>query len=420
LRLDSPDGAFEGALTASIDLQALDRQLRERHGKDDAYVTMLDSQGRPIASSQKLPWRQLDISGLPGETKLITDAAKRQWVYAVASLYRDPDSGTGLFVAYASPRPTLSGPDRWFLIGYFTLPLLALLLASAAISLGADWSIVRWVKGLRTLAADYAGGHYEARMDTLANAPVEVRELAGSLHNMAGTIASRDAALTGALAHQMALTREIHHRVKNNLQIVVSVLSLQARAAGPGEARQALENARLRIAGLALAHRLLFESGERASVSSATLIGELCRQLRNNWADLQGVDVICDADDVPLDLDSAIPITMWIVEALANSLEHGYQAGDTGTVKLTLHCRDGGVRLALVEDGVGFDVSAIAAGPGRRTLAAIARQLGGSMTLESRPGHTQLELYVPSARFGADRKAEQATDCVEERNKASG
>ena len=235
----------------------------------------------------------------------------------------------------------------------------------------------------------FAGGDYRHRPLVFAEAPRELRSVAASLYRMSNAVSERDRALREALEQQRLLAREVHHRVKNNFQVVMSLLSLQSSRLSDDNARRAIDQARRRISALALVHRQLYDTGELASISSRALLGALCEQLQPGPVIGSVVELHCDFDDVPLDIDNAVPLTLWMVEAVTNALRHafpgsvnGQNGPSSGIVRAKFRFRDGTAELTISDNGIGIEtgteVDDRTDGQGLRLIRALASQLGGT------------------------------------------
>ena len=195
-----------------------------------------------------------------------------------------------------------------------------------------------------------------------------------------------------ALEHGRAVMRgvlaqEIHHRVKNNLQTVASLLRLQARSSDSIDPREALEHSVNRILAIAAVHELLTERREE-DVELADLIDRLRAML------VQGVgggkDVTAELEAVTLSGARATALALVFAELLQNALEHG---GDR--VRVELRRRNGDVVLAIADDGDGVRDGA-AAGTGLSIVRALVRdELRGTLDLSSGPG-TRAEVVFPA------------------------
>ena len=134
--------------------------------------------------------------------------------------------------------------------------------------------------------------------------------------------------LQASLDEKEALLKEVHHRVKNNLQLISSLLNLQAaRIAEPGVAEKFAES-RNRVRAMAMVHENLYRSGNFARVPMRAHIQRLCADLiRAYGMHSAGVDLKIDIDDVELDLDRAISIGLIINELVSNALKHAFPNG---------------------------------------------------------------------------------------------
>jgi two-component sensor histidine kinase len=159
--------------------------------------------------------------------------------------------------------------------------------------------------------------------------------------------------LTAALREREVLLSAIHHRVKNNLQLVSSMLALQARGAG-AETQHALGEGQRRIDSIALVHEQLYGSRNLSAVNFAryieALIPELCRGTAGR------VDVVLDLLDIELPPERAIPCGLVVSELVTNAIKHAFPGDRRGRLQVQLervpHAR---LRLTVKDDGVGLN-----------------------------------------------------------------
>ena len=168
------------------------------------------------------------------------------------------------------------------------LPILMIVFAWVAIWLATDRQVTQWINYLRRIAAAYRSGHYAIRPD-LADAPAEFKLLGDAMSEMAEGIQDRDRRLREAVDMKTTLIKEIHHRVKNNLQIVMSLLSIQANQVKDMGARDALMQAQTRINALALVHRILNELEDQSTLDLRQLLEELSRQIAEGMGNTDNV-----------------------------------------------------------------------------------------------------------------------------------
>jgi two-component sensor histidine kinase len=195
------------------------------------------------------------------------------------------------------------------------------------------------------------------------------------------------------------LIKEIHHRVKNNLQIVMSLLNLQANRLTDPAAQEALKLARTRINALALVHRILHEIEEQSIVDIKRLLEDLVEQTREGFGG-ERRDLRVTTDVIPLmaSADVAVPMALFTVEALTNVFKHAFPERNCGgTISVTLRrIADDKLRLAIEDDGKGFDYETTDASIGARLIKTFGQQIGGVAELRSAAGEgTCAEMIFP-------------------------
>jgi two-component sensor histidine kinase len=194
------------------------------------------------------------------------------------------------------------------------------------------------------------------------------------------------------------MAREVNHRVKNNLQMVMSLLGLQAARLSDHQARGALEQTRIRVGAVALVHRLLYDQGEasdRGEVDMRRLTEDLCAQLASNFrSETIALKHACAMGT--LSVDKAIPITLFIVEAVTNAYRHGYPEGQAGLISVLLEDNTGQATVRVSDDGQGQDGVSDASTLGMELMDAYASQLGGRLELVSKPGQgMSIAIVIP-------------------------
>ncbi|HET8725950.1 MAG TPA: histidine kinase dimerization/phosphoacceptor domain -containing protein, partial [Alphaproteobacteria bacterium] len=191
--------------------------------------------------------------------------------------------------------------------------------------------------------------------------------------------------LRRSLAEKEVLLREVHHRVKNNLQIIVSLVNLQSQGFDNAELHQSYEDLGNRIRALALVHQMLTEGPMLERIDLAHYVGRLTEQLRRfHLGAGQRIAVRLSLQPVTVGMDSAVPLGLIVNELVSNALIHAFPDGRSGTVTIGLADRDGRVELSVADDGTGFDGNVPSTGPGlgTRLVAVLARQIGGEVGYE--------------------------------------
>ena len=192
--------------------------------------------------------------------------------------------------------------------------------------------------------------------------------------------------------------REIHHRVKNNLQTIASLLRLQSRRLSSEEAKAALTESVLRVGSIALVHETLSE--EPGDVAE---FGEVARRIARMVGEGLVLPERCVRIDVagaagPLGADLATPLAVVLTELLQNAVEHAFPAGSEGTVTVELGRGDGEVRMIVRDDGTGLDPGALSgARLGLQIVRSLIDELGGTFVIDSHEG-TRAEVRVRTRR----------------------
>lgn len=226
----------------------------------------------------------------------------------------------------------------------------------------------------------------------------EITNLAGTFREMAQDVVEHEAQLADALVHQRALTREVHHRVKNNLQIISSLINLHSRAAHGDEAAMAYASIQRRVDALSVVHRNHYAAAEfNRGIDARALISELGSALRASGpgADRGGFTIRVDSDHLYLSQDIAVPIAFLITELV----ELVILSGRPGPVSITLHRQedmDGMAELSVTADALrpSAEVDLLIAERFGRVLTGLSRQLRATLTHQ--PGEGRYAILLPA------------------------
>jgi PAS domain S-box-containing protein len=199
-------------------------------------------------------------------------------------------------------------------------------------------------------------------------------------------------ALRSSLQEKEALLKEVHHRVKNNLQVITSLLRLETGRNEHPSTKSVLRDMQGRVQSMALLHETLYRSGTFASVD----LGDYLKQLANHSfralnAQPGLIQLDLDLASVRVDMDQTIPCGLLVNELISNCLKHGFPGGRTGGIRVELRPVDGGpqLRLRVSDTGVGlppdFD-SKRSHSLGLQLVSDLTRQIGGRLEIEPGPG----------------------------------
>ena len=396
LPLHDSTGRFLGTVNVAIDASWLSDVLKSSRLPAGSVMAIVDRSGTMVAATNRDVARaifaHLTYDNDRSSLRTARDKSGKSWTYATAALL-----GPSVYVAFAMPDTKLFGDTYRHATIDIALPFAMILLTWAAIWIVTDRQLTRWIIYLRRVSAAYRSGHYALR-PKLDSAPSELRSLGDALAEMAGAIQERDRSLREAVAQKTLLIKEIHHRVKNNLQVVMSLLSLQSKRLKDPAAQEALRDTRARINALALVHRILYEIDDRNTVDVKSLLEQLAEQMSDGFgADSRNVRVVADimAREIPSDM--AVTVSLFAVEAITNAFKHAFPENRTGTIRVALEPAAGNaLRLIVEDDGIGFADTGTESSIGAQLIKTFGQRIGGVTTIRSNAGSgVSVELVFP-------------------------
>jgi two-component sensor histidine kinase len=210
------------------------------------------------------------------------------------------------------------------------------------------------------------------------------------------------------------LLQEIHHRVKNNLQIITSLLRMQSRAVQDPAFSDALRECQNRVASMALIHDKLYRARDLARVSFPEYVRDLTNNILTSYAlPARSVRVKLDIDDLSLSLDCAVPCGLILNELMSNCLKHAFPVGHSGTVHVGFHTK-AAEELCLVvqDDGVGMPADVDlehTSSLGWRLIRALVQQLDGVVQCRT-AGGTLVEIRFARQNAPPDRASAVTED----------
>lgn len=316
--------------------------------------------------------------------------AGRPYSYASAALA----PGLRLIVAH---RKSAEAADAGSVL-LTRMAILAVLLGIGllAVIIGADSAVVAPIRRLNLAVRRWrAGGVFDPGPER--SMPRELSELAQSFGAATTTLRERELQLRGLLAQQDLLMQEIHHRVKNNLQIIASLLNLHANRIRQPQARAEFQSARDRVRALATLHRHLYTQGDQfQSIDMRSFLRELCGQLFQAMGEVEGrrIALEIEAPELRILSDQAVPLALLVTELVSNALKYAFPGGRRGRIGITIRAVDDGAEVVIEDDGIGMDAARAAAaaadpdaedspGIGTQLVRGFARQLGATLAVET-------------------------------------
>jgi two-component sensor histidine kinase len=295
--------------------------------------------------------------------------------------------------------------------GVAAVPVLIGVAAVLIVSIAFESMVMHWLTYLERLSRAYARGRYSLRPRRLLEAPREFRTLGEAVEEMAAAVEHRDQALRESLEEQTVLLREVHHRVKNNLQIIGSLLSLQAsRSTEPG-VREALQDALVRIDAMSLSQKFMQQQEEEERISSTELFEAFAVQARARLgAGRRTLSLVLDVEPgfIPHQTGSRL------VLAAAEALLCAFRASNDDPMVCRLEVQFEGecVRMTLHTPDAPDGFTAFPDRVSRDLLDGYVRQLRGE--LSANPGAGQLCILAPlSIRFPPGTDANEPASCTQ-------
>lgn len=197
--------------------------------------------------------------------------------------------------------------------------------------------------------------------------------------------------IKASLKEKEVLLREVHHRVKNNLQIISSLMSLQSRYVKDKTALKMFRESKNRVRAMSLIHEQLYQSPDLNQISFGDYIERIAQQLfRFYEADVNGVQLEINVDELFLNLDTSIPLGLIVNELVSNSLKHAFPDDRSGKVSIRLLTQDQKNVLTVADDGIGlasdFDISNNTDSLGLHIVQTLTLQLRGTLDIKKSPG----------------------------------
>jgi two-component sensor histidine kinase len=194
------------------------------------------------------------------------------------------------------------------------------------------------------------------------------------------------------------LLQELTHRVKNSLQIIASMVGIEALHHKSGEGKAALERVSRRINALGQLYSQLRKANTVEAVDAATYLDELCLDVIASVHKGGGKPIVLktDIESELLPTDRAITIGLMVNELVTNAVKYAFPGDTTGTVLVTLKRAPGELRLTVADNGQGVDLRRADSGLGGRLIEGFAQQLGGQLKRESDGQGTAVRLILPS------------------------
>jgi two-component system, sensor histidine kinase PdtaS len=338
----------------------------------------------------ELPRHRLTLVSAMGE--MVVHNALAGSSPALSLEARAPVGNSGLVLTIVTGRSWLGGPELISMLTPMGMWLFAALLSWLLV----DQILLAPIQRLRRSVERYQPGDRLAPSEERIFTAPEIVELEGMVAQLAANVASDKEALATSLEAQRALTREVHHRVKNNLQIIASLINLHGRSLPLGDELVAYRGIQRRVDTLAVVHRhLQAEAEEDAAISLGTMLGELTVGLRHAFeSGSRPAPLTIDAVEVKVDQDVALPIAFIVTELV--ELAHEASPGAAISIRLE-RAPDARVTLSVASEGF---IRASEQGERftnyARILTGLARQLRQPLAFDREAGRYSITIPIES------------------------
>lgn len=394
------DGEFRGMCALGISLTAVGNLVTPGPRAKDVAVALVDRNGGSIGgdpqATRALPVPPRVAAAIVGGQTAFRDYGQDGSLYEFRLL---PLAGNSIFVMSAAAVMDGLSPlmDNW---GALVLVLLALAGALVAVWLGADRWCARPLRYIQNFADRVARGE-DIQLALQRTWAPELASMGEGVKAMADAIASREAELRAGLEQRDHMLREIHHRVKNNLQMISSLLNLQAGEIRSPRIRRFFGDAQNRVLTLSILHRHLYERSSWALVDFQQFISDLVRQISvgRRGPDRPQPRYHIRAPIMAVGPDIAIPIGLIVTEAVSSALDRSFDGVAAPEIRIEAGDKADMIELVIEDNGAGPGGSIrpnVRSGFGLTLIRGLAMQLGGEAEISSREGGgTRLTVTFP-------------------------
>ncbi|MHB8091462.1 MAG: transporter substrate-binding domain-containing protein [Syntrophales bacterium] len=245
--------------------------------------------------------------------------------------------------------------------------------------------------------------YYDLIVEPLCNATGQVVGITGASLDVTDRKQAEEK-IKAALREKETMLMEIYHRVKNNMQVISSMLSLQSSYLQDEKAREALQNSIDRVKTMADIHNLLYNSGDLARIDLAGLIKDLTGRLQQSYSVAESpVDVQVDTSDVSLTIETAIPCGLILNELVTNALKHAFPKGKGGKITIAIRSEDNQVVLTVQDNGVGLPDAVDFQHPqslGLELVNLLVGQINGKINVQVDGGTTFTVIFPVNKKGG--------------------
>lgn len=381
------EGELQGIVAISISLATF--QLISTPSAPDTglvSVVLVNAKGHTLTASGRADTAEV----LPDEDSIASFLTKREGVFIAPSISESERVYTLVELVprqlYAlgswSSDVTRSNftPDLWRI----AFPVLMWIASVGALILSVHYLVVRHLRHINAQLRRFALGNRAEFQRLPEDAPAELREIDSTFSKMARLIRRDEIEREAALQEKTVLLKEVHHRVKNNLQLIASILNLQMRRLQDAQARAILMGVQTRVRALASIHRTLYEETGVSKVDATVFLESILRDnLSLAATQSRNLRISTQLDPVIISPDKIIPVALLFSEALTNALKYATAVAgeDTPELSITLRTEGHGIELCLRNSCSTSASATTDSGLGRELMTAFALQIGAELDM---------------------------------------
>lgn len=397
-----------GVVSLSIPHSLVIRRLEDLSPDKGLLLAVIDPDGEVISATTGIDGAARflpadvspnDLPGRTGETFRAMTRSGEERFFAVTPMV----PGTVLLVG-SWPLSAVPEADGALQVWLATaLPVLMWIAGVGVALVGMERMVVRHVAELRSAMRRFALGDRSSAALELPNAPAELEEAQRAFNRMALLISDGEARREQDLKDKEVLLREVHHRVKNNLQLIVSMMNMQSRSLETEEAKHVVAELQRRVRSMAVLHRALYNTPNAATVDAAELVSAVVRDISDQCGAVPGTRIETALTQVDLYPDQAVPLSLLVAETLNRAFRHAPESDGRIAVELVPD-GEGLVRLLVQTDATRAEDPADDSRFDRMVqtmIAAFLRQLDGKMETTSEDGRYRVIVRFPRVVYGA-------------------
>ena len=398
-------GAFQGMITVSVPHTALVGQNESQEFAGLANVITFNAQGDILTSSGDLDRAELDTPAATPLEELAKrgafsfsgrDRSGQDRIFSVVPIIKDTVYTLGVWEADSEVAQRVLGqvPPWIFPALMWSASLIVALFAVHRL-------VIRHVKLLSETMKGFAKDRTLPKTQLATSPSVELADMENDFLAMAETILREEAQLEDTLRDKNVLIKEVHHRVKNNLQLISSIMNMQRRRAASAETKQVLARLQDRVLSLATIHRDLYQSQSGGRVDAGRLIHEIVEKSVEIGEDTNA-EVIrkVEVDPILLYPDQAVPLSLLIAEASTNAMKYlGPDASGEQWVDVSLKVNEAQFCTVTFSNSASGDALSESTGLGAQLINAFTMQLGGEVKTEQLSDRYHMTLTFQIAEF---------------------